>query len=43
MAGHVVFVTGDHDDLTKKRERLRAEAGIVVMTTQGAVALVLSA
>jgi len=42
MAGNNVFVTSDGDDMVKKRDKLRAEVGIVVKTPAEAVALATS-
>jgi hypothetical protein len=38
MAGHDAFVTSDQDDMLKKRDRLRSEVGILVLSLEEACA-----
>jgi hypothetical protein len=42
MAGHDAFVTSDHDDMLKKRAKLRTRTGIVVVDPLEAVQLAYS-
>jgi hypothetical protein len=39
MAGHVAFITRDGDDMIRRREALRRDVGIAVVTPEEAVAL----
>jgi hypothetical protein len=39
MSGHDAFVTQDEDDMIKRRQVLRSDVGITVVTVAGAVAL----